>query len=317
MELQLAQVLAELAEQKVHFTNLQAQLEKTQLELAENRLEVASVKKTVVGGSAAHRLAEQALTQGVAIFGYTDALPTFTAAELKLRDKERIHVVKKEELPFLEKAPDLVKFVQSGLLEKTAGNGFDHQKRPLKEGEFLTIRNKWYNQDVNRWEHQIQLLHVLLRRILEGFAADSDLTPNDVHTCLKETTKIVLSKPGEPEEAISDEKLTNIKEICYAAKCMATVLEKMRVNLDLLTAYGSELAELKAVTSDIEQTQELNEEMNGMNIESSIKKEVEEWIAKKQTATMTQKAKALAAAEAAKTVKTKLPFVPPKPFPLK
>ena len=98
---------------------------------------------------------------------------------------------------------------------------------------------------------------------------------------------------------------------------MATVLEKMRVNLDLLTAHGSELAELKAVTSDIEQTQELDEEMNGMNIESSIKKEVEEWIAKKQTATMTQKAKALAAAEAAKTVKTKLPFVPPKPFPLK
>jgi hypothetical protein len=43
-----------------------------------------------------------------------------------------------------------VKFVQSGLLEKTVGNGFDHQKRPLKEGEFLTIRNKWYNQDVNR-----------------------------------------------------------------------------------------------------------------------------------------------------------------------
>ena len=150
MELQLAQVLAELAEQKVHFTNLQAQLEKTQLELAENRLEVASVKKTVVGGSAAHRLAEQALTQGVAIFGYKDALPTFTASDLKLRDKERIHVVKKEDLFFLSEAPDLVKFVQSGLLEKTVGNGFDHQKRPLKEGEFLTIRNKWYNQDVNR-----------------------------------------------------------------------------------------------------------------------------------------------------------------------
>ena len=196
MELQLAQVLAELAEQKVRFTALQAQLERTQLELAENRLEVAAVKKTVVGGSAAHRLAEQALTQGVAIFEYKDALPTFTAAELKLRDKERIHVVKKEDLFFLSEAPDLVKFVQSGLLEKTVGNGFDHQKRPLKEGEFLTIRNKWYNQDVNRWEHQIQLLHVLLRRILEGFAADSDLTPNDVHTCLKETTKIVLSKAG-------------------------------------------------------------------------------------------------------------------------
>ena len=193
---QLAALGTELAEQKLFTTTLQARLEENQRELAENRLEVAAVKKTVVGGSAAHRLAEQALTQGVATFGYKDALPTFTASELKLRDKERIHVVKKEDLFFLSEAPDLVKFVQSGLLEKTVGNGFDHQKRPLKEGEFLTIRNKWYNQDVNRWEHQIQLLHVLLRRILEGFAADSDLTPNDVHTCLKETTKIVLSKAG-------------------------------------------------------------------------------------------------------------------------
>ena len=162
------------------------------------------------------------------------------------------------------------------------------------------------------------LLHALLRRMLEAVAADADLSARDVQTCLKDATKIVVSAVGEPEEVMSPDELTNIKELCHAAKCMATVLAHMRLEIDLLVARGSESAELREVAANLEQKALLQTEMALLNVEPTVKAKATEMMTKKYSALLTAQAKASASAvTAAKTAaaRAKSPFVAPPPLP--
>jgi len=131
--------------------------------------------------------------RGQNLFGREHALPTFTVEEQEQQGLDRIPVVTLDELPYLQTLPELSKFADSGLLERVAGKSFERRVRPLREGGTLAERQKWYFQDLNRWEDRIMHLHILLRKMMEAFAADADLTEADVRTCLKDTTKIVVS----------------------------------------------------------------------------------------------------------------------------
>lgn len=305
---QLADLIATVEAQKVLTRSLQTQL-------AENQRELAEVKGNVRlnGTTAAQRLVASARTRGQKLFGREHALPTFTIEEQEQRGSDRIPVVTLEELSQLQILPELVKFADNGLLERVAGKSFERRVRPLKEGGTLAERQKWYNQDLNRWEDRIMHLHILLRKMMEAFAADADLTEADVRTCLKDTTKIVVSAVGEAEEIMSPDELQNIKEHCHAAKSMATILAHMRLEIDMLAARGSESVELIEITAELEERARIQTTLDTMSAEPLVSAKLKEMVEKRHSAVVTAQAKATAAAAAAAKAPRPKPFVVPRP----
>jgi len=112
---------------------------------------------------------------------------------------------------------------------------------------------------------------------------------------------------------MSPDELKNIKELCHAAKIMATILAHMRLEIDMLAARGSESVELIEITAELEERARIQATLDTLSAEPLVSAKVKEMVEKRHSAVVTAQAKATAAAvAAAKATRTK-PFVAPKP----